>query len=104
MPMNQLPMYRDCHYISINDNCRVIHDYCLSIPCSTGISDTELDKVILTIKSFFKLVPDFKRIMDVFLSFLAIVILSPVLFLIVLILKFTGEGEVLFYNIGLVTK
>lgn len=55
MPMNQLPMYRDCHYISINDNCRVIHDNCLSIPCSTGISDTELDKVILTIKSFFKL-------------------------------------------------
>ena len=45
-----------------------------------------------------------KRIMDVFLSFLAIVILSPVLFLIVLILKFTGEGEVFIYNIGLVTK
>lgn len=37
-----------------------------------------------------------KRIMDVFLSFLAIVILSPVLFLIVLILKFTGEGEVFY--------
>lgn len=37
-----------------------------------------------------------KRIMDVFLSFLAIIILSPILFLIVLILKFTGEGEVFY--------
>jgi len=55
MPMNQLPMYKDCHYISKYDNCRSIHDNCLSIPCSTNITDAELKKVVSTIKSFFKL-------------------------------------------------
>ena len=55
MPMNQLPMYKDCHYISKYDNCRSIHDNCLSIPCSTNITDAEIKKVVSTIKSFFKL-------------------------------------------------
>ncbi len=54
MPMNQLPMYENCHYISKNDNCRNIHDYCMSIPCSTSISDEDLEIVVLKIKNFFK--------------------------------------------------
>ena len=53
MPMNQLPMYGDCHYINIVDNCRKIHDTCLSIPCSTGISDEDLELVVEKIKNFF---------------------------------------------------
>ena len=53
MPMNQLPMYIDCHYINEIDNCRKIHDTCLSIPCSTGITDEDLDLVVEKIKFFF---------------------------------------------------
>lgn len=53
MPMNQLPMYKNCHYITKIDNCAKIHDTCLSIPCSTGISEKDLEKVVKTIKLFF---------------------------------------------------
>lgn len=53
MPMNQLPMYKDCHYINEVDNCRKIHDTCLSIPCSTGITDKDLELVVEKIKFFF---------------------------------------------------
>ena len=54
MPMNQLPMYKKCHYINNDDNSCLIHDSCLSIPCSTGISDKDLENVIYEIKLFFK--------------------------------------------------
>ena len=53
MPMNQLPMYKDCYYITKLDNSKKIHDSCLSIPCSTGITEMELEKVVKTIKKFF---------------------------------------------------
>ena len=53
MPMNQLPMYKNCHYITKIDNCKKIHDNCLSIPCSTNIKKEDLDKVIETIKKFY---------------------------------------------------
>jgi len=53
IPMNQLPMYSNCHYITENDNSRIIHDSCLSIPCSTGITEQDLNKVVRTIKKFF---------------------------------------------------
>ena len=53
MPMNQLPMYENCHYITKKDNCKKIHDSCLSIPCSTGITEDDLKKVVETIKKFF---------------------------------------------------
>jgi perosamine synthetase len=53
MPMNQLPMYSDCLYINEIDNCRKIHETCLSIPCSTGITDEDLELVVEKIKLFF---------------------------------------------------
>ena len=53
MPMNQLPMYKNCHYITKTDNCKNIHDTCLSIPCSTGIIEEDLEKVVETIKKFY---------------------------------------------------
>lgn len=53
MPMNQLPMYKNCHYITKKDISKKIHDSCLSIPCSTGITEDELKKVVETIKFFF---------------------------------------------------
>ncbi len=53
MPMNQLPMYSRFLYVNQNDNSRLVHDNCLSIPCSTNITNQELDFVISKIKYFF---------------------------------------------------
>jgi lipopolysaccharide/colanic/teichoic acid biosynthesis glycosyltransferase len=38
----------------------------------------------------------FKRVLDILLSFFAILIFSPILILIIIVLKFTGEGEVFY--------
>lgn len=53
IPMNQLPMYKNCNYITKIDNSKKIHDSCLSIPCSTGITEENLEKVVKKIKEFF---------------------------------------------------
>ena len=53
MPMNQLPMYEKCIYVNESDNSKKIHNSCLSIPCSTNISENELKIVVSEIKSFF---------------------------------------------------
>ena len=44
-PMNILPMYKSCAYLTKNDCCKAIHETCLSIPCSTSISDEDLSFV-----------------------------------------------------------
>jgi perosamine synthetase len=49
-PMNILPMYSKCIYITKEDICKEIHETCLSIPCSTSITDEELSLVIESIK------------------------------------------------------
>jgi aminotransferase in exopolysaccharide biosynthesis len=51
MPMNKLPMYKDCVYIQKKDNADYIYNTCLSIPCSTNITDKELEVVANEIKS-----------------------------------------------------
>tara|TARA_B110000003_G_scaffold273769_1_gene312189 strand:+ start:709 stop:1854 length:1146 start_codon:yes stop_codon:yes gene_type:complete len=53
IPMNQLPMYSDKLYININDVSARIHSTALSIPCSSNISNSDLDKVARTIIDFF---------------------------------------------------
>ncbi len=55
IPMNELPMYQDCFYVSSDNISSQIHQKALSIPCSTGISDQEIEEVIEKIKLFFKL-------------------------------------------------
>ena len=55
IPMNELPMYQDCFYVSSDNISSQIHQKALSIPCSTGISDHEIEEVIEKIKLFFKL-------------------------------------------------
>ena len=50
--MNQLPMYKDSLYVNEYDNSRNIHDNCMTIPCSTNISDRELETVVTLIKNF----------------------------------------------------
>jgi perosamine synthetase len=51
VPMNQLPMYKDCVYITEKDNADYIYKTCLSIPCSTNITDEELGLVVKEIKA-----------------------------------------------------
>ena len=50
MPMNKLPMYKDCVYITRKDNSDYIYYSCLSIPSSTSITDEELAIVVKEIK------------------------------------------------------
>jgi len=50
MPMNKLPMYKDCPYIQKNDAADYIYNTCLSIPSSTGITDEEMEIVTREIK------------------------------------------------------
>lgn len=50
MPMNMLPMYKDCIYIQQKDNAGYIYNTCLSIPCSTNITDEELHIVVNEIR------------------------------------------------------
>lgn len=50
MPMNKLPMYRDCVYIQKKDTSDYIYNTCLSIPSSTSITDDELAIVVQEIK------------------------------------------------------
>jgi perosamine synthetase len=50
MPMNKLPMYKDCPYIQKKDNADLIYNTCLSIPCSTSITDEQLEIVAKEVK------------------------------------------------------
>ena len=54
IPMNQLPMYCDNIYINRSDVSASVHGTALSIPCSTNISESDLEKVVSTIKIFFE--------------------------------------------------
>ncbi len=51
VPMNQLPMFRNCVYVQHNDEAAQIYNSCLSIPCSTNIKDDELAIVAKEIKA-----------------------------------------------------
>lgn len=53
IPMNELPMYSECLYISSGNISSHVHQRALSIPCSTGISDCQIGEVIEKIKLFF---------------------------------------------------
>jgi len=50
MPMNKLPMYKDCIYVQHQDNADYIYNTCLSIPCSTSITDEQLAIVAASVK------------------------------------------------------
>jgi perosamine synthetase len=53
VPMNQLVMFKDDLYVTTHDNSNAVYQHCLSIPCSTNISDESLQAVADTIKSVF---------------------------------------------------
>lgn len=53
VPMNQLKMFRDNTYFHVNDCSDFVYKHCLSMPCSTNITDQEMEMVVKTIKSAF---------------------------------------------------
>jgi perosamine synthetase len=54
VPMNQLPAMKNDWYITENNISQQIYESCLSLPCSTGISDEEVGQVIHLIKDFYQ--------------------------------------------------
>ena len=54
MPMNQLDMFKNDLFISKNDNSAELYKSCISIPCSAGITRSELNLVVNKIKEFYK--------------------------------------------------
>ncbi|MFK7971437.1 MAG: LegC family aminotransferase [Bacteroidia bacterium] len=52
-PMNQLPMYRECMYISEQDVAGILNKACLSIPCSSNLSEEDQETVIKQIREFY---------------------------------------------------
>jgi perosamine synthetase len=53
VPMNKLPMFKNNLYYSENDRSDYIYKKCLSIPCSTNITDDEMASVVSKIKEVF---------------------------------------------------
>ena len=53
MPMNQLQMFENDLYITENNNSNAVYETSISIPSSAGISQSELETVVTTIKEFY---------------------------------------------------
>lgn len=53
VPMNRLPMFKDEIYYQHHDHSYSLYQHCLSIPCSTNISEEALQKVVKTIQSIY---------------------------------------------------
>lgn len=53
VPMHQLPMHRSDILITEENYSKKLHEECLSLPCSSGISDAEMEKVAGSINAFF---------------------------------------------------
>lgn len=51
VPMNQLPMFKGELYVNHDDISGQIYQTCLSIPCSTNITNEELEAVASTVKN-----------------------------------------------------
>jgi perosamine synthetase len=51
VPMNELPMFENELYISKNNASHNVYEACLSVPCSTNISNREVESVIDVIKN-----------------------------------------------------
>lgn len=53
VPMNQLRMFKDNIFYNKTDRSDYIYQHCLSIPCSTNITDADLQRVADKIKTCF---------------------------------------------------
>ncbi len=54
VPMNQLPMFKNNIYYNKTDRSEFVYKHCLSIPCSTNITNEEMKGVAHKIKEVFK--------------------------------------------------
>ncbi len=54
VPMNQLRMFCDNIYFNMNDRSDFVYRHCLSIPCSTNITDEQIEAVSNKIKAVYK--------------------------------------------------
>jgi perosamine synthetase len=53
VPMNQLPAFKGAIYFQKDDVSDRVYRNCLSLPCSTGLTELDQDKVIELIKEFY---------------------------------------------------
>jgi perosamine synthetase len=53
VPMNQLEMFKEDIYVSIDDHSNQVYQTSISIPSSAGITLAEMETVVKTIKSFY---------------------------------------------------
>ncbi len=53
IPMNRLPFMKNATYITENDVAGSVYGQCVSLPCSTNITDDEVQRVIMLIKQFY---------------------------------------------------
>jgi perosamine synthetase len=53
VPMNQLPMFKNDIFVSNNNKSDEVYKHCLSIPCSTNITNEQMQQVVDVIKSVF---------------------------------------------------
>ncbi len=53
VPMNQLPAFKKDIYVQDHDVSNQTYHKCLSLPCSTGITDEQLDEVMKALKEFY---------------------------------------------------
>jgi len=53
VPMNQLPMYKNCEFISNNNQSDQVYQSAISIPSSTGLTQEQLSTVVSIIKKFY---------------------------------------------------
>lgn len=55
VPMNQLPAFKNDQYFTRNDVSDKVYRTCLSLPCSTGLTNEEQEQVILQLEEFYSL-------------------------------------------------
>lgn len=52
VPMNRLPMFEDYTYLSNGDVAGRLYESCVSLPCSTSITDKQLNVILVKIRAF----------------------------------------------------
>ena len=57
MPMNQLDMFKDNLFVSNDNQSQKVYETSISIPSSAGITQTEMETVVKTIKLFYSKYP-----------------------------------------------
>lgn len=53
VPMNRLPAFKNNIYYQKKDVSAQVYASCISLPCSTGITDAEIDTVIALVQKFY---------------------------------------------------